>query len=436
MFPSGNLTGFDNNRQPVFIQGDSQIQINSLESNQVLNTSNQDQRSHMFSKSQNNRQVSRMISTSDEENNNDNPWQTISVKRKKTNNENELLKNDVPTSNRYSSLTNHQEESEANNNVIEERSQKPPPIFVYGVKDYLGMINAIKGILNQDQYFTKTMADNIVKINATTPEAYRVLAKYMKDKNIVHHTYQPKENRAYRVVIKHLHHTTEVQDIKNEIETMGHKVRNILNIKHKQTKEPLNMFFVDLEPAKNNKDVYSIKGLQNRIIEIEPPRGDKNIAQCLRCQMYGHTKSYCNRPYVCVKCGGQHDTRICKKSKDTPATCALCGGPHPANYRGCDYYQKHHKNNKLKTLSQNQQTAQPVQYPVQQQQQKQPTNNPRQQYSYANAVNGQTSNRGNEENIGNVLTTFLEEFKNMFNQLIQQNTMVINMLTMLMSKMK
>jgi len=26
----------------------------------------------------------------------------------------------------------------------------------------------------------------------------------------------------------------------------------------------------------------------------------------------------------------------------TPATCALCGGIHPANYKGCNYYQKHY----------------------------------------------------------------------------------------------
>ena len=29
---------------------------------------------------------------------------------------------------------------------------------------------------------------------------------------------------------------------------------------------------------------------------------DKDLAQFTRCQLYGHTKSYCNRPYVCAKC--------------------------------------------------------------------------------------------------------------------------------------
>jgi len=71
------------------------------------------------------------------------------------------------------------------------------------------------------------------------------------------------------VVIKHLHYTTDLDDIKNEIRILGHEVRNIINVKHRQTKEPLNTFFIDLEPAKNNKDIYAAKAIQNKIIHIE-----------------------------------------------------------------------------------------------------------------------------------------------------------------------
>ena len=99
------------------------------------------------------------------------------------------------------------------------------------------------------------------------------------------------------------------------------------------------MFFVDLQPAANIKDVYNITALLNRIILIEPPRVDKtNVVQCAICQQYGHTKTYCNKPFVCVKCGGLHNSKGCTKRKDTPAKCALCGGGQPANYRGCEHY--------------------------------------------------------------------------------------------------
>jgi hypothetical protein len=39
---------------------------------------------------------------------------------------------------------------------------------------------------------------------------------------------------------------------------------------------------VDLEPAPNNKKIYEISRLQNRIVKIEPPHSNKNIIQCMR----------------------------------------------------------------------------------------------------------------------------------------------------------
>lgn len=113
------------------------------------------------------------------------------------------MKNDVALSNRYSTLANNEEEPETRNSTPEEKIQKPAPIFVYGVKVYSSMETSIKEILNQDQYHTKTVADNVIKINPTTIEAYRALAKYLMEKNVVHHMYHPKENR---VVIKYVFH--------------------------------------------------------------------------------------------------------------------------------------------------------------------------------------------------------------------------------------
>jgi len=61
----------------------------------------------------------------------------------------------------------------------------------------------------------------------------------MKEENIVHHTYQIKAELAYRIVIRHLHHSVPLEDIKEELHEECHTVRNIMNIKHKQTKDPL-----------------------------------------------------------------------------------------------------------------------------------------------------------------------------------------------------
>jgi hypothetical protein len=110
------------------------------------------------------------------------------------------------------------------------------------------------------------------------------------------------------------------------------------------------MFYVDLEPADNNKEIYYLRFLINLVIKVEPPHKTTNMVQCTRCQQYNHTKAYCNLPYKCVKCGNPHDSKTCVKSKDTPAKCALCGGAHPANYRGCQVHKELQNKIRHKTL--------------------------------------------------------------------------------------
>ena len=144
----------------------------------------------------------------------------------------------------------------------------------------------------------------------------------------------------------------------------------------------------------------------------------------MRRQLYGHTKSYCNRPYVCVKCGGQHSTDSCKKSKTSPAKCALCGGGHPANYKGCDYYQKQYQakyNNDRPSVTQSYTSN------FNQQQSAIPRN---QNKTYAQAIRG-----NGPPNAAHVPTYLSGGVKAIFNQLIQQNNMILNTLTLLISKL-
>jgi hypothetical protein len=71
---------------------------------------------------------------------------------------------------------------------------------------------------------------------------------HIQDEKMIHHTYQIKQDRAYRVDKRDLHHSVSINEIKNELNEKGHPVRNIINVKHRATKEPLPPFFVDLEP--------------------------------------------------------------------------------------------------------------------------------------------------------------------------------------------
>jgi hypothetical protein len=130
------------------------------------------------------------------------------------------------------------------------------------------MIYKLQSVVGTEQYTTRSMANNTIKINCIIPGTYRKLVKFMTENNIIHHTYQPKYERAYRVAIKFLHHSIDTKDIAEQLASQGHKVRNIMNAKQRQTKEPLNLFFVDLEPAGNNKDIYKIRKISTVVSRL------------------------------------------------------------------------------------------------------------------------------------------------------------------------
>ena len=82
------------------------------------------------------------------------------------------------------------------------------------------------------------------------------------------------------VVLKGLHFSIPVSEIKAEFFSLGPQVRNVTNVRSQVTKQPLPMFFVDLDPSPSNKKVYEIRYINNTVVTIELERKANNIVQC------------------------------------------------------------------------------------------------------------------------------------------------------------
>jgi hypothetical protein len=63
------------------------------------------------------------------------------------------------------------------------------------------------------------------------------------------------------------------------------------------------MFFVELKPTLNNKDIFNVEYIQQCKIKFEPHKHKRDVAQCASC---GHTKNYWHLKPRCVKCAGDH----------------------------------------------------------------------------------------------------------------------------------
>jgi len=112
-------------------------------------------------------------------------------------------------------------------------------------------------------------------------------------------TYKPKQESSFKIVLKYIPPEKKINAIKRDIEEIEHKITDIWNINKCGTKAPLNIFYVELKPENNNKNIYEVTHVLGYTVKFEPPHPKHEISQCINCQRYGYTKSFCNQKARC-----------------------------------------------------------------------------------------------------------------------------------------
>lgn len=282
-------------------------------------------------------------------------WTVVTGKRPRSSPESQLRQNKqakvdqywlskpVTVSNSFSELGNELQDDQTDEQEHSQQTVKvprPPPIFV----DKVGNIQPLIELLSnhaKENYVIKVLHNEQVKIQPKSAEYYKIIVTQLELKGTEFYTYKPKQERTYKAVLKNIHPSTPIDDIKTSLCNLGHTPTNIWNIKARTTKKPLPIFFIELQPSSNNKDIFKIKYLLNCQVNIEEPIPKRTIPQCAKCQQYGHTKSYCRRQPKCIKCAGDHMSAECiRKTRSDEVKCVLCEGNHPANYKGCTIYKQ------------------------------------------------------------------------------------------------
>jgi hypothetical protein len=214
-------------------------------------------------------------------------WTRVSRKRGRKTEEQEIsnektqeywLGGTTPTTNRFSALSEE--------HMVEAGTQhtapKPLPIFISGVTNIQPLTELLNTIA-KDKYLVKTLPNHQIRVQLTESSIYTTIVKALKDKNAEFHTYKPRQDRNFRVVLKNIHPSTDLHDIKRSLHAKGHEVLNICHVKRRVTNKPLLIHFVDIKPSDNNKEIYNITTLLNTIVQFEAPHAKREVPQCMRC---------------------------------------------------------------------------------------------------------------------------------------------------------
>lgn len=250
---------------------------------------------------------------------------------------------ELTNGNRFSSLMEADEDDEHPPKILK-KIDKPPPIYLREESNKK-LANAIELLTEGNFYISGIKKGNIkeTKIQPLNIDAYRALIAHFDQTKKNYYTYQLKSQKGLVVIIKGIESFVDPNDINVALADKGFNVKSITNIINRD-KVPQPMFRLELEPdnkkLKGKHEIFSLKYLLHRRITIDEPRKRTGPIQCVKCQEYGHSKTYCTLNDVCVICGDLHNSKQCNKNKSEASVrrCSNCGGNHTANYRGCPVY--------------------------------------------------------------------------------------------------
>jgi hypothetical protein len=237
-------------------------------------------------------------------------------------------------------------------NVIDKRP-KLPPVVLSNIDDFNSVQKIM--ILQNIKYEIKLLNNKQLSIKVYSENDYRTLTKAVNEAKFEWHSYENKATRPCKVIARGLHPTCDPKYIVEDLEQSGFNILSAVNLKkklkidNKQIVKSLPLFMLSFDHSEDIKKIFSIAHIVSTKVTIEAIRTEReNIPQCKRCQLFGHTKAFCNRKPRCVKCAGSHLTFECTLDKKAPPKCSNCQEAHPANYRGCAVAKELQKRRKAK----------------------------------------------------------------------------------------
>jgi hypothetical protein len=277
---------------------------------------------------------------------------TRNVTRNVTTNQtsNTNLSSSVSTQNKYDPLSDHEDtdlvECQMEEDVEEEeplvqeiKKEKPPPIILHGNFGAKRLLEFCKNSV-KNQVLLKFTRSNTIVLTENV-EDFKILRDALKDsKTADWHTYALKSEKTHAFVAYGLENNPDPEEIKKDLLSKGVKVINVYKMKNTSS----SLYVVITDNRTSLSDIQSkVRTVEYVVVRWQRLINTKQIVQCHKCQVWGHSASNCYSSVKCLKCAQNHLTRDCTLKKDVAEDqkklkCANCGQGHLASSQICEAY--------------------------------------------------------------------------------------------------
>lgn len=171
------------------------------------------------------------------------------------------------------------------------------------------------------------------------------IIELLKKGNIEFHSYQRKEDRKPKIILKGLP-LLPTDSIHEEL--VDHKI-NPINIQLIRSKNNKNVnqatYLITLTTIGELKVIKNIKHICNTIITWDRYQKTDKPTQCYNCQSFGHGSQNCYKATKCYKCAGNYSSKDnATTNNETTLKCINCNGEHSANDPNCPTYLRYTQN--------------------------------------------------------------------------------------------
>ena len=198
--------------------------------------------------------------------------------------------------------------------------------------------------------FVLTLKKEATIVTTFNSEEYGKVLAALKAGNINYYTHDPPDKVPVKIVLSG-YVPKSIPELMDDLAVFKINPREARVLSRKTTatgEHLLYLLYFDRGSTKI-QDLRKVNSLNGFLVKWRFfAKQSSDVAQCHRCQRFGHGSRGCTMTPQCVKCGAAHLTGECTLPKKAilgvsnnaeqhkqKVKCANCNGNHTANYRGC-----------------------------------------------------------------------------------------------------